>query len=355
MKTRHLALLAILSFGLIQHSCKKDPTVNPGNGNNDTNQTVTMTPYELPHPVYYPQAIIPDDNKMYEERIQLGKKLFLDPRLSNDGSTCESCHQQKYGFSMDGVSAPDNGLTALPLVNLAWYKNFMWNGRIVGTLEDVMMSEVTVRFKTDINKMNNIEEYRTLFKKYYNVDVITAKDLSYALAQYMRFLVSKDTRDETAFKGQILLNFDEQKGKEIFFSEVKNGGADCFHCHVAVITTDNMLHNNGLDTLYAKEIDKGYYNVTKNPADLGKFRTPSLRNLAQRTSFMHDGRFKTLEEVVDFYDHGIHMVSNIDPLMTKPDKLNGLQLSPIKKKQLIAYLKTFTDTVMLNDPKYHAP
>ncbi len=357
MKKRQLSLILLLSAVIFTavESCKKPSNNNPDDGNNNGGiEPVEMTAYDLPHPTFYPKAVIPDNNKMYVERIELGKKLFFDTRLSNDGSNCAGCHEPQYGFSKNGVSPnpPDNGLTSLPLINLAWYNTFFWNGRITGTLEDVMLSEITIRFKTDIAKINAIDEYKIMFKQYYDVDEITAENMALPLAQYMRYLVSKDNRDEAYIKGQGTLTADEEAGRLIFFSEVEKGGADCFHCHVNIITTDNLMHNNGLDSVYNKEMDKGLYNITKDPKDLGKFRTPNLRNVALRTHFMHDGRFTTLEEVVNFYDHGVNMVSNIDPLMTKPDKINGLNLTEKKKQQLIAYLKTLTDSVMINDPKY---
>lgn len=353
MKSKHY--ISLIALGLLTiAACKKDPPMNGGDNGNTPVDTVAMTTYEIPIPSRYPAPKIPEDNRMTVERVALGKKLFLDSRLSNDGSTCESCHQQKYGFSKDGVSIPDHGLTALPLINLAWYENFMWNARIIGTLEDVMYAEVTVRFQTDMAKINNIEEYKVMFANYYGVSEITAKDLAYALAQYMRTLVSKDTRNDYFFAGKIQLTAQEMRGRDVFFNEAKNGGGDCFHCHVQIITTDNMLHNNGVDSTYTKEIDRGYYNVTKDSADLGKFRTPNLRNVALRTSYMHDGRFKTLEEVVDFYDHGVNFVKTVDPLMTKPDKLGGLHLDAQQKSDLIAYLKTFTDSVMITNPEFAA-
>jgi len=355
-----LAIAIITTFAMYLQSCKKDPPANNGGGNNGTVITpVEMTPYNLVPPAFYPPAEIPEDNKMYEERIALGKMLFFDKRLSNDGSTCESCHQQKYGFGDDKLSVPDKGLTSLPLINLAWYKNFMWNSRIIGSLEDVMFAEVTVRFETDMDKINAIEEYKTMFKQYYDIDNITAEDLAKALAQYMRVLVSADTKYDRYFRGMAQLTASEERGRQIFFREAKsdpnskeNSGGDCFHCHVNVITTDNILHNNGIDSAYAKEIDKGFYNVTKDPKDLGKFRTPTLRNVALRPQYMHDGRFKTLREVIDFYDHGVHAVQNIDPLMTKPEKVDGLNLSEQDKLDLIAFLNTFTDSTMITSEKF---
>ncbi len=353
-RTKFLRLALIFcATGILYASCKKD-TITPsdGGGGGDDTAMVEMTPFQIPVPAFYPEMQpVPADNKMYLERVLLGRMLFFDSRLSNNGESCNTCHKSEYGFSVNGTSAFDKGLTALPLINLAWYKVFMWNGRIIGTLEDVMESEINNRFKTDIAKINTIAEYRDQFKKYYGVSVIDDKVMAKALAQYMRALVSKNTKYEKSVLGFEKLTTEEEEGRKIFFTEK----GDCFHCHVAVITTDNTFHNNGLDSLYAKEIDKGYYNVTHNESDLGKFRTPNLRNVALRTNYMHDGRFTSLLEVVNFYDHGVHKVSNVDPIMLKPAKINGLHLTELEKQQLIAFLKTLTDATMIADTLFTDP
>jgi cytochrome c peroxidase len=353
-QSKHIALTAmgILAItSLFYSSCKKENVEPPGTDTIDT-AMVTMTPYELRIPTFFPEvATIPDDNKLYVERIQLGRMLFFDNRLSNNGESCATCHKAELGFSMEGTSAFDNGLTSLPLVNLAWYNIFMWTGRIQGGLEDVMLSEVNNRFKTDIAKINTIAEYKTMFRKYYGVSAIDDKALAKALAQYMRVLVSGNTRYDRRIKTQLQYTPSEERGFQIFTTEK----GDCFHCHASVITTDNKFHNNGLDSLYAKELDKGYYTVTQNQGDLGKFRTPNLRNIALRKDFMHDGRFKSLMEVVNFYDHGVHKVANVDPIMLKPGKENGLKLSEQDKLDLIAFLHTFTDSTMIQDTMFTNP
>lgn len=340
----------VVMFSFVS-ACKKDPVTN--NNNTDTTdsvQMVEMTPYELKPPARFPTVEIPEDNKMYVERIALGKKLFFDTQLSDNGNNCATCHQPQYGFSMVGTSQQDNGLTSLPLINLAWNKNFMWNARIMGTLEKVMFFELTQRFKTDLNKVNANNEYRIMFRNFYGVDSIQYEDIAKPMAQYIRTLISRDTKYDRFVNGYATLNPLEEAGRNIFFSEK----GDCFHCHSNVIGTDNILHNNGLDSAYAKEIDLGYYNVTKDPADKGKFRTPNLRNVALRTHYMHDGRFTTLEEVVDFYNTGVNKVSNVDPVMTKPnrDAVFGLGLDEGEKMQLVAFLKTLTDSAMINDPAF---
>ncbi|MBS1774143.1 MAG: cytochrome-c peroxidase [Bacteroidetes bacterium] len=338
---KHIAISIIVLIA-ITGSCKKDPKIN-----DDTSGTgctiVQMTPYAWTNPPHFPEAVLPGDNTLTLERIALGKQLYYDERLSNNGESCNTCHLQNKGFSADGVSVFDKGLAKLPLENMAWYNNFMWAGRITGSLEDVMYAEITKRFSTDIAKINAIQDYRDKFCKYYGTDVITAQDLAKPLAQFMRVLVSNNTKFDRYLAGIQPLTPQELMGHSIFFTEK----GDCFHCHVFVLFSDNMMHNNGIDSLYAKDIDKGYYNVTGNILDLGKFRTPNLRNVALRTSFMHDGRFTSLLDVVNFYDHQVHTgVTNIDPLMVKPAKLGGLKLTEEEKIALIAFLKTLTDDTL---------
>lgn len=350
---KYALTLAIALMGVV--SCQKDPVIgdddDDNGGGNDT--LVEMTAYELIPPKHFPPVTIPEDNKLYVERIDLGKKLFFDSRLSNDGSACADCHKPEFGFSFEGVSDPDDGLTSLPLINLAWHDVFMWNGRITGTLEDVMGFELRDRFNTDLQKINDIDEYKVMFKNFYGVDEIKREDLQKALAQYMRVLVSGDTKFDKWLAGAVPLTPSEDRGRNIFFTE----RGDCFHCHTNVIFSDGDLHNNGLDSVYAKEIDLGHFNVTQDPEDKGKFRSPNLRNVALRTHFMHDGRFTTLEEVVDFYNTGVKKVSNVDPLMTKDNRKDGvgLGLDEVQKKDLVAFLKTLTDSTMINDPMFQAP
>ncbi|MBN9482283.1 MAG: hypothetical protein BGO70_17045 [Bacteroidetes bacterium 43-93] len=341
-------LILLATIGIVV-SCKKTNTNNGNDGGGNSGcSVVEMKPYVWTNPSRFPLANIPSDNQFTEERIALGKQLYYDARLSNNGESCNSCHKQNMGFAGDSVSTFDNGLSKPPLVNLAWYNIFMWTGRLQGTLEDVMFAEITKRFNTDIGKINAIQDYRDKFCKYYGVSNITAQDLAKPLAQFMRVLTSSNSKYDKFVRGESGLTDYEMKGYDIFFSEK----GDCFHCHAAVVLTDDMMHNNGIDSVYAKDIDKGYYNVTHSEYDLGKFKTPNLRNVALRTEFMHDGRFKTLMDVVNFYDHGVHIgVPSIDPIMTKPAKLNGgLHLTDEEKAQLIAFLNTFTDTTMTNNP-----
>jgi cytochrome c peroxidase len=318
-------------------SCKKST---------DDSGVVKLTPYKILQPAHFPDLVIPVDNQPYVEKIQLGKMLYYDPQLSNDGRYCAQCHQHAYGFTQ--LDLYQNSMPVLPHVNLGWYTNFMWDGSQKGTLEDLMLFEAKDFFKADLNKINNIPKYKTLFKKYFGVDQITYKEISYALAQFTRTIISKNSKYDQYLMGQVNLTYDEEQGRQIFFTEK----GDCFHCHTNPLLSDNMMHNTGLDSIYKKDADKGYFNVTKSSLDLGKFRSANLHNVALRSRFMHDGRFTSLEQVIDFYDHGMKKVSNLDPIMTKPAKVNGLKLSDQEKFQLIEFLKTFTDTTFIADTSF---
>jgi cytochrome c peroxidase len=331
--------LIILLLTLVFLSCKKST---------DDSGVVKLTPYTIVPPAHFPTMNIPTDNQPCVEKIRLGRMLYYDPQLSNDGRYCAQCHKQSLGFTQSDLY--QNSMPVLPHVNLAWYTNYMWDGSEKGTLEDLMLFEVKDFFKADLNKINNIPKYKALFKSYFGVSQITYKELSYALAQFTRTMISKNSKYDQYLMGQVSLTYDEEMGRQIFFTEK----GDCFHCHTNPLLSDNLMHNTGLDSLYKKDADKGYYNVTKNPLDYGKFRSANLHNVALRSRFMHDGRFTSLEEVIDFYDHGMRKVSNLDPIMTKPAKVNGLKLTDQDKFQLIQFLKTFTDTTYTTDTSFSA-
>jgi len=347
MQRKHIIYIAVLLLisvpGIFSCRKKSQPTPAPAT------DTVVLTPDTIKAPLYFPKPVIPDDNQPCKEIEKLGRMLYYDPILSNDGRFCGGCHIQGNGFT--SLSLYNNVMPVLPHENLAWYTNFMWDGSKSGTLEDIMLFEVKEFFGTDLNKLNQSATYKPLFKNYFKTDTITYKEVAYSLAQFIRTLVCGSTKYDRSLRGLAILTPDENMGSQIFFTEK----GDCFHCHVNPVMTDNLFHNTGLDSIYAKDADKGYYNVTGNPSDLGKFRTPNLRNVALKTHFMHDGRFTTLDEVIDFYDHEMYKVNNLDPIMSLPQKAQGLHLNSLQKSQLIAFLKTLTDSTFITNPDFSNP
>lgn len=337
--------LLLISFLFIIFSCKKD---NP-----DPSFTYDPSPYVLEKPSYFPNPEIPSDNPLTKEGVELGRKLYYDPLLSQggpqNGNSCSSCHVQKNGFMTPSKPFEDFGVV-MPHINMAWSSHFLWNGKISGTLEDIMLFEVKDFFQADMDLFKNHTEYPKLFHQAFGPGEITEERAAKALAQFFRTMVSGDSRFDKYLKKEAALSSIEMMGFSIFNSEK----GDCFHCHGMGLMTDNEFHNTGLDDIFTG-INMGRYNVTGKPSDMGKFKTPTLRNVALRGKYMHDGRFSTLEEVVEHYNSGVKHTEYLDPIMTKPGKEFGLNLSQGEKDALVAFLKSLTDEKFITNPELTKP
>ena len=298
------------------------------------------TPYELPTPLFFPTINnIPEDNPMTEEGVALGEKLFSEElgRSSEKLAihNCGSCHHKEYSFE----GGPDATLehlgtehTMLPLINLAWNTTGLgWKGQ-VKTLEDMVYAAYTdpLEINADttevVQLLRQSDTYPTLFKKAFGTDEITFVMVEKAIAQYVRSLVFANSKFDRYLRGEEQLNQDEMEGYRLFITE---NGADCFHCHGGgsnALFTTNLLYNNGLDA-----------------ALQGEFKAPTLRNIALTSPYMHDGRFTTLDEVIDFYSEGVQYSDHISPLMHHVMQ-GGVQLTLEEKRQLKAFLNTLTDS-----------
>ena len=307
------------------------------------------TPYDLVVPPSFPLLEIPDDNPMTEEGVLLGRMLFYDPILSADSTlSCSGCHKQEYAFTDEnrfstGIDDIAGTRNSMPLFNRMWVQNLFWDGRAEGleaqALEPVENPiEMHETWPNAIDKLKRHEDYPTLFYKAFGDWELTKGQAAKAIAQFERTIISSDSRyDKIITPGSGLgLTQEETFGFEIFNTEK----GDCFHCHGGILFSDNEFHNNGLD---AEHDDAGLYNVTGDPLDIGLFKTPSLRNIALTAPYMHDGRFETLEEVVDFYSEGVQFSATIDPLMKNVNE-GGIQLTEEEKGYLISFLHLLTDT-----------
>ena len=319
-------------------ACRKDTnTAEPSPA------PVPLTPYTIKYPNYFPSLSIPSDNPLTLEGINLGRYLYYDTILSNNGRSCSGCHSQNESFSLSSVNS-------LPHINLGWNTNFLWNGKISGGVEDIMKFEVEIFFNTNVSKLNNSEFYRNEFKKVYGVEAISTKDVAYALSQFFRAMVSTNSKCDKYFQYTATLNSSELNGFVIFTTEK----GDCFHCHSIGLFTDNKFHNIGLDSIFSG-VGMGRYNITGNANDMGLFKSPTLRNIELTPPYMHDGRYLTLDEVVEHYNSKVKHSTTLDPIMTKPSKLFGLGLSATEKQDLVAFLKTLTDTTFINNPLLQKP
>jgi cytochrome c peroxidase len=255
----------------------------------------------------------------------------------------------------------------MPLCNLVFnHSGYFWNGMIYNenpdvqfrNLEDIVRMgiiaphEMNSTLERSTKAIASISIYPPMFKAAFGTEEITAERIQKAIAQFIRVLVSSNSRFDKYIRGELQLTSEERQGYVLFITEE---GADCFHCHGTsgnLLMTTNLYYNNALDTVFTDTRDR--FAVTNNPADRGVYRAPSLRNIAVTAPYMHDGRFKTLDEVIDFYSEGLHASPYVHPLMHKIND-GGVRLTPPQKQQLKAFLNTLTDDDFLTNPKYAKP
>lgn len=323
------------------------------------------TPLALDIPQLFSENIIapviPADNPMTVEGVALGKRLFFDTILSSDGSkACVSCHSPQNAFTDNnqtsaGVDGIFGNRNSMPLFNLAWNYNerFAWDGKELSLerqAEEPVQNPIELHSNWDdaIARLQSHSEYPELFRRAFNSTIITKEHTTKALAQFERTLISANSKFDRYSLGQTTLTAQELNGLDIFLREDKG---DCFHCHGNPnnpLWTNNDFHNNGLDTAFT---DLGLGAVTGDPNDNGKFRTPSLRNLAYTAPYMHDGRFSNLDQVINHYSEGLQNSPTIDPLMKKIND-GGVQLSQQEKADLKAFLLTLSDPSFINNSTF---
>ena len=333
---------------------------------NESVETYVATPSPLQIPQLFEDNIlnpvIPIDNPQTVEGIALGKKLFFDPILSADNTqACADCHAPENAFSdadrfSDGVDGIRGNRNSMPLFNLAWNydEKFFWDGSsfslehqaFVPVSDPIEMKSSWVDLET---KLQQHPDYPNLFQQAFGTSQIDSTLVTKAIAQFERTLISSNSKFDKYLLGEATLTPEEQNGFNVFMDESKG---DCFHCHGSdknPLWTDNIFHNNGLD---ATITDLGLGEVTGDPADNGKFKSPSLRNLAFTAPYMHDGRFETLDEVINHYSEGLQNSSTIDPLMKKVAQ-GGVQLSAQDKADLKAFLLSLSDYEFINNPAFN--
>ncbi|MGB1042083.1 MAG: cytochrome-c peroxidase [Tenacibaculum sp.] len=325
----------------------------------------TPKPITLAIPELFQQKIIapviPTNNPLTEEGVALGKKLFFDKILSKDNTqSCASCHDPKNAFTdtdrfSDGVNGELGTRNSMPIFNLAWNfdERFAWDGKEVSlekqALEPVRNPiEMHSKWTNVAAKIQQHPEYPMLFQQAFGTTKIDSTLITKAIAQFERTLISGNSKFDQFLLGKATLTPQEENGFNVFMDEAKG---DCFHCHGSdnnPLWTDNKFHNNGLDATFT---DLGLGKVTGDPNDNGKFRSPSLRNLRFTAPYMHDGRFETLEQVINHYSTGLKASPTIDPLMKKVNQ-GGVNLSNQDKADLKAFLLTLSDNDFVNNPKF---
>ena len=359
-----------LSFITVFSSCDKDDSVD--------DESYVPTHYTIEIPNNFPTMLnLPDYYPMTVEGVELGRYLFYDGRLAGRDhpdslTTCAKCHKQQYSFECGlprphplgimGISTPH---AQLPMINLVWNPGtYLWGGH-AKRIEDLVwmgivapheMASDTFRAKAMIQ---SIDMYPPMFKKAFGTDVVTMERMGRAIAQFVRTLISANSKFDKWQRGEAQLTSQELNGLVLFTTEE---GADCFHCHGGdgdPLFTNHLFYNNGLDEGPFND-PRDRYNAllaiggTPTPLDHGAYKVTTLRNIELTGPYMHDGRFNTLDEVIDFYSHNLKWSPYVHPLMHKIGD-NGAQLIPSEKADLKAFLLTLTDLEFITNPAFSKP
>jgi len=328
------------------------------------------TPYQLNIPSHFPNMNIPADNPMTVEGVELGRYLFYEKRLSgNDQMSCGTCHtpytsfsdSAKYSTGIDGIKGNRN---AMALINLGWDSFFFWDGRATSLEQQILEPvpnpiEMHLSWKDAISKLKKDTYYRNQFYKAFGVEDFDSTHAAKAIAQFIRTMISGSSKFDIMYKIEnnkplsaseqaVIIDPEEWAGYDLFKSL---NGADCFHCHNGPLMRVAKFSNNGLDGIFS---DLGRGAVTNNPNDHGKFKVPTLRNIALTAPYMHDGRFKNLDEVIEHYSSGVHTSPTIDPLIEFSSQ-GGVQLDAQEKYLLKRFLMTLTDNTFINNPDFQDP
>ncbi len=369
----------LIPLNVLIFSCKKDSLIEES--------PFKTTPYPLTIPKFFPTQINnPSDNPLTEEGVRLGRYLFYDGRLrgylgSDPDSLmcCATCHLQQNAFECGidhpkyvggkpfGVTGIHTPHVMLPLQNLVFNnEGYFWNGLIYKnnpsvnrrTIEDVVEMGIVAPHEMNsttqraVAAIASIPMYPPMFKAAFGTQEVTIDRIKKAIAQFVRTLVSSNSKFDRWLRGEVNLTDDEMAGYILFTTEE---GADCFHCHGGggnALMTTNLFYNNGKDSVFHDSRDR--FAVTLNPQDHGAYRAPSLRNIEKTGPYMHDGRFATLDQVIEFYSSQLVASPYVNPLMHKINQ-GGAMLTPVEKAQLKAFLLTLTDLDFCTNPAFSKP
>ncbi len=360
------ALIAALLAACLANSCDS--------------QSKPATPLsDFSAPFVFGRFETPADNPLTQESVELGRRLFYDPRLSASGKvSCSTCHIQHLAFT-DGRATslvmPGKPLAfnSMSLANLMWGpQHFFWNGR-AATLEEQALipiqqeNEMAQDLEGLVDDLSQDATYRKMFGKAYGK--VSASAIARALASFERTLISSHSRYDQFLRGEVALTPQEELGRKLFMAhpdvKVSLRGANCIDCHSQFVTSGfsaryDGFSNNGLDD--EEHLQPGLQTSTGNPAHRGMFKVPSLRNIALTGPYMHDGRFKTLEDVLDHYDSGIKSSSTLSSLIVEANNRSGetggpisLHLTATEKAAIIAFLSTLTDQEFVTAERFSDP
>lgn len=306
-----------------------------------------QTPENFPEPVYHFET-----NPVTQAGFELGRKLFYEPRFSrNNTISCGSCHIQSAAFTHHGHDVShgiDDRLgkrNSPPIMNLAWSPSFMWDGGIFD-LDLQPVAPITAHEEMDeklaniMTKLQAHPDYPGLFQKAFGSAEITSAHILQALSQFMAMCISSNSRYDSVMRHNgVTFSTAEEEGYRIFKQK-------CASCHTEPLFTDHSFRDNGIGTGFNG--DMGRYDITLLETDKYKFKVPSLRNLQYSAPYMHDGRFYTLDAVLDQYTSHTQLTPNLDPLLQQYGT-PGIPLTPEEKASLLAFLNTLNDKKFVTD------
>lgn len=343
---KHLSSLFLAAI-LIVSACSPDSGV-----------AYDDTLYGYQPPSNFPEmAYDTSHNPITQKGFELGKKIFYEGRLASDGVvSCGFCHMQKNAFThhghtfSHGVGDQIGTRNTPPVQNMAFQTQYMWDGaadhlELMPMIPILSEIEMNGSFIDIVSMMKSDPEYQDSFQEAFENGEINAENTLKALAQFMTVLTSANSKFDKYRRNEdgISLSEQEMRGYQSFNQK-------CAQCHATDIFTDNSFRNNGLP-LDPRINDMGRYRVTDRADDKFKFKVPSLRNIEETAPYMHDGRFSTLEAVLDYYQNGVTDTENLDPILSQNGQL-GIDLSEQEKEDIIVFLKTLTDTEFLNNPDF---
>ena len=341
--TIFVLFISAVTISYLAGSCKKHEILHT------TTSLQQVIPAGFPPPAYKFEDI-----PLTEEGFQLGRRLFYDGRLSRDSAfPCASCHQQIAVFGTyehdrsHGYNFSHTLRNAPPLFNLAWQKELHWDGRFKSLYAEASQpilthNEMAENFFTIIFRLGSDTQYRRMFKDAFGNSVITEDKILKVLAQFTGYITSSGSKYDLYKRGDATYTASELSGYQLYQSK-------CATCHPEPMFTDYSYRNIGLpvDPLLN---DYGRIRVTGKGEDSLKFKVPSLRNVNLTANYMHDGRFNTLLQVLNHYASGIQSSSTLDPLL-----INKIPLTITEKNDLISFLKTLSDSAILQNPRFSKP
>jgi cytochrome c peroxidase len=340
-------LLTLFIFSCTSSQQKEETAIQP----------VEENTFGLVLPKHFPASRdLMKNNPVTRAGFELGRALFYDPLLSRDNTiSCGSCHIQSSGFTHHGHDVSHGiddqlGRRNTPAVqNILWQDSYFWDGGVLH-IDLVPINAITNPVEMDeslsnvLDKLRAHPKYPSLFKKAFGSEQINSTRFLQALSQFMAMLISADSRyDKYLLGDKSVFSAQEVSGMQLFQQK-------CASCHAGVLLTDNRFRNNGITADFTN--DKGRFEVSQLTPDIGKFRVPSLRNVAHTPPYMHAGQLTTLTAVLDHYEKGVKYSTALDSLLIKPDGSYGIDLTSDEKKDIISFLNTLSDETFIKNKDF---